>query len=115
MHDLAVEQEGDGGEADMGMRPHVDSLADMELGRPEMIEEDEGSDHASLGVRERAANGEMADIDAARHDHEIDGISGARSPGAGSLPGKKLMPVYSCPPSRIFHASGIEISPRHPT
>ncbi len=27
MHDLAVEQIGDGGEADMRMRPHVDAVA----------------------------------------------------------------------------------------
>ena len=46
MHDLAVEQEGDGGEADMGMRPHVDALAGAELRRPEVIEEDERPDHA---------------------------------------------------------------------
>src|SRR5262249_56024546 len=40
MHDLAVEQEGDGGEADMGMRPHVDALAGAKLRRSEVIEKD---------------------------------------------------------------------------
>src|SRR5262249_43930801 len=77
MHDLAVEQEGDPGKADMRMRPHVDALARAEMRRPEMVEEDERADHAPPGVRERAADVEMADIDAARHDDEIDGIGGA--------------------------------------
>ena len=81
MHDLAVEQEGDGGEPDMGMRPHVDALAGAELGRPEMVEEDERPDQAPLGVRERAAHREMADIDAARHHHEVDGVGGLRVAG----------------------------------
>ena len=81
MHDLPVEQEGDGGEADMGMRPHVDALTGAKLGRPEMIEEDEGPDHAPLGVRERAAHREMADVYAARHHDEVDGVSGFRIAG----------------------------------
>ncbi len=74
MHDLAVEEIGDGCKPDMGMRPHVDPLTGAEFGRAEMIEEDEGSDHAPARVRQRAAHGEMAEIDAARHDHEIDGV-----------------------------------------
>ena len=82
MHDLAIEQERDGGEPDMGMRPHVDALAGAELDRPEMVEEDEGPDHAPLDMGQRAADREAAEIDAARHDHEIDGIAGGRIAGS---------------------------------
>ena len=81
VHDLAVEQERHGGEPDMGMRPHVDALAGAELDRPEMIEEDERADHAALDVGQRAADREAAEIDAARHDHEIDGVGGRRVAG----------------------------------
>jgi hypothetical protein len=50
VHDLAVEQEGHGGKSDMWMRPHVDALAALEFGRPEMVEEDERADHAPPAV-----------------------------------------------------------------
>ena len=82
--DLAVEQKRDGGEADMRMRPHVDAVARAEFGRPEVIEEDEGADHAPLDVRQRAADRQMPEIDAARHDDEVDGVGSAarrREPG----------------------------------
>jgi len=44
VHDLAVEQIGDGGEADMGVRAYVHLARDAgrQFHRPEMIEEDEG-------------------------------------------------------------------------
>ena len=48
MEHLALEQVGDRGEADVRMRPHVDALADQELGRPHLVEEDEGPDHLLL-------------------------------------------------------------------
>src|SRR5262249_4558023 len=76
MHDLAVEQEGDGGEADMGMRPHIDALAGAKLRRPEMVEKDEGADHAPMHVGKGAAHRKVADVHAARHDHEVDRIGG---------------------------------------
>src|SRR5258706_134389 len=41
MHDLAVEQIGDGGEPDMRMRAYVDALAGAKLRRTHVIEEDE--------------------------------------------------------------------------
>jgi len=82
MHDLAIEQKGDGGEPDMGMRPHVDALAGTELDRPEMVEEDEGPDHAPFDVGQGAADRKAAEIDAARHDHEIDGVAGRRIAGS---------------------------------
>src|SRR5262245_58950337 len=78
MRDLAVEQERDGGEADMGMRPHVDALASTKLRRSEVIEKDEGADHAPIHVGKGAAHREVAYVDAARHDHEVDRIGSPR-------------------------------------
>ena len=44
-----------------------------------------------LGVRQRAAHLEAAEVDAARHDDQLDGVAGGHVAGVGSLPGKKLM------------------------
>ena len=46
MHDLAVEQVGDGGEPDVRVRPHVDAVAGLEHRSAQVIEEDERPDHA---------------------------------------------------------------------
>ena len=77
MHDLAVEQVGDGGQPDMRMRAHVDAVADEELGRAHLVEEDEGPDHLPPGRRQRAAHREAAEIAGARHDDLLDGIASA--------------------------------------
>jgi hypothetical protein len=70
MHDLAIEQIGDGREPDMRMRPHVEPGAGAEFSRAEMIEEDERSDHSRARRRQRAAHREaVAEVDRARHDH----------------------------------------------
>ena len=69
VHDLAVEQVGDGGEPDMRVRAHVEAVAGTEFGRAHMIEEDERADHARLRRRQRAAHREVAEIGGARHDH----------------------------------------------
>ena len=58
------------------MRANVDALAEQELRRPHLVEEDEGSDHLPLGRGQRAANLEAAEIAGARHDHHIDQIAG---------------------------------------
>ena len=98
VHDLAVEQEGDGGEPDVRMRPHVDALAAAELGRPEVIEEDEGADHAPLAVGQRAADREAAEIDAARNDHQFDGVAGCRVAGIWVLVGGEAHGlILGCP------------------
>ncbi len=77
MHDLAVEQIRHGGKPDMRMRPHVEPVAGAEFRRPEMIEEDEGPDHARARRRQRAPHREaVAEIDGARHDHLRDGVAG---------------------------------------
>ena len=94
MHDLAVEQIGDGREPDVGMRAHVDTRADQELGRPHLIEEDERSDHLLAGRGQRAAHGEAAEVAGARHDHLLDGIAGARIAGHGVVVG---LPAHNRP------------------
>ncbi len=78
MDDLALIEEGHGGEPDVRVRAHVDPVTGAELGRPEMVEEDERTDHPPVDVRQRATNREMPKIDAARHDDEVDGVGGGR-------------------------------------
>ena len=73
----------------MRMRPHVDALAAAKLRRPEMIEEDEWADHAPIDMRQRAADREVADVDAAGHDHEIDGVGGPLVAGRRVFAGKE--------------------------
>ena len=60
----------------MRMRPHIDPLAGHELHRPHLVEEDEGSDHLALAMRQRAAHLETAEITRPRHDHEFERIAG---------------------------------------
>jgi hypothetical protein len=61
----------------MRMRPHVHALAGEILHRSEMIEEDEGTDHLPLAMRQRAAHRKaVAEIAGARHDDEVDRIAG---------------------------------------
>ena len=90
MHDLAVEQVGDGGEPDMRMRPHVEAVAGLEHGRAEMIEEHERADHARLRRRQRAAHREaVAEIGGARHDHGLDRVALEFVAGGGVLAGEE--------------------------
>ena len=62
----------------MGVRAHVDAAADQELGRPHLVEEDEGPDHLLLGRGQGPAHLEAAEIAGARHDDVLDGVAGAR-------------------------------------
>src|SRR5439155_2756864 len=68
MHDLAVEQVGDGGKADMRVRPDVDAASGFELRRPHLVEEDERSDHAPSNRWQDSPNLEAAEIASSRHD-----------------------------------------------
>ncbi len=62
----------------MRVRPHVEPLPGDELNRPHLVEEDEGTDHLPLAVRQRAAHGEaVAQIAHARNDDELERIAGA--------------------------------------
>src|SRR5882724_11883775 len=76
MHDFAIKQEGQRCEPDMRVWPHIDALAVPQHGRSKVVEENEGADHSTLGVREGSADGEAAEIDAARHDDLINRIAG---------------------------------------
>ena len=63
MHLRAREKIGDGGEPDMGMRPHVDAAAWREIHRAEIIEEDEGPDAAPFGIGQDSIDDEsLAEI-----------------------------------------------------
>src|SRR6185312_10730117 len=97
MHDLALEQVGDGGEPDMRVRPHVHAGAAGEYRRTEMIEEDERPDHAALRRRQRAMHLEFAEIDRARHDHVRDRIARLRIAGDGILGRKETHALTSLP------------------
>ena len=83
MEHLALEQIGDGGEPDVRVRAHVDALADQELGRPHLVEEDEGPDHLLLRGRQGAPHLETAEIAGTRHDDVLDGVARARIAGYG--------------------------------
>src|SRR6185437_2587919 len=76
VHDLAVEQIGDGCKPNMRMRPHIETFAGAEFGGSEMIEEDERPDHARACGGQRAAYREaVAEIDRARHYDVGDGVA----------------------------------------
>src|SRR6516165_934520 len=77
MHDAAVEQVGDGGKANMRMRPHVHALAGHELHGTKMIEENEGADHLLLAVRQRAAyRKSIAEVAGARYEDKFERVAG---------------------------------------
>ena len=97
MHDLAVEQIADGGEPDMGMRPHVEAIAVAEFSRSEMVEENEWSDHARTRRRQRPAYREaVAEVHRPRRDHIGERVAGVgvarRRVGAG----KEAHAVLQC-------------------
>ena len=74
--DFAVIEVGQGGQPDMRMRPHVEPVAALELGRAEMIEKDERPDRPPAAVRQRAAHRKAIQINAARHHHGFERIAG---------------------------------------
>src|SRR6266581_5422864 len=76
MHDFAVKQEGQRRQPDVRVRANIDALAVAQDGRSKVVEEDEGADHATLGMREGPADGKAAEIDAARHDDLINRLAG---------------------------------------
>ena len=48
MMEVAAIEISDGAETDMRVRPHVNALSGQELGRPGLVEEDEGAHHLPL-------------------------------------------------------------------
>ena len=94
MHDLAVEQIGDGGEPDMRMRPHVDAVAGLEHRRAEMVEEDERvRPCASAPTAARDAPGSRRDRPSAARSAARRRRSRGRRRG-GVFAGKK---AHACP------------------
>ncbi len=85
VHDRPLEEIGEGGKADVRMRRHVEPVADGEIGRPHLVPEDEGADHAPAHSRQGTAHGKAADVRHPRHDHEIHRIAGRRIAGHGVL------------------------------
>ena len=78
MHDAAIEQVGDGGKSDVRVRAHVEPLPSDELNRSHLIEEDEGTDHLALAMRQRAAHREaVAEIAYARNNDELERVAGS--------------------------------------
>ena len=83
MDDLTVIEIGECRQADVRMRPHIDALPALELGRAEMIEENERSDGAAKRVWQRAADREPIEIDRARDDDDLERVTGVRIAGGG--------------------------------
>jgi Tfp pilus assembly protein PilF len=91
VHDPAVEQIGDGGEADVRVRAHVDALARHELHRAHLVEEDEGADHLALAVRQGAAHLEPPRSRARGTITRSSASQERLSPSTGSWSGIQLM------------------------
>ena len=80
MEDRALEQLGDGGQADMRVRTYIDALAGGEYDRAHMIEKDEGADLPPLCKGQDAAHFEVNQIGDPRINDNVDS-------GAGHLAG----------------------------
>jgi hypothetical protein len=93
VHDLAVEQVGRGGEADVRVRADVDALADDELRRAHLVPEDEGADHLPPRRGKGAADLEAAEVAGAGDDDGLDGVAGALVAGRGVVGG---LPAHGC-------------------
>ena len=76
VHDLAVEQIGDGRQADVGMRPHIHAGRRRGTRRPHLVEEEKGPDHLPLRRGQRSPHLEAAEVTGAGHDHRLDGVAG---------------------------------------
>src|SRR5215472_13274512 len=66
---FAVEQIRDGSEVDVRMWSDINTLSDAELGRPHLVEENEGADRLPHPRRQRTANLEAAKIAGAGYNH----------------------------------------------
>ena len=74
MHDLASEEVGERGKADVRMRTHVDAARDRrrKIHRSHVVEEHERADHAPLGEGKDSADFEAAEVAAPLRDRELD-------------------------------------------
>jgi hypothetical protein len=62
VHDFAGKQESYGRDSNMRVWPDVHALARWEIGRPHLIEENEGSDIPQLVGRQQSADTETAQV-----------------------------------------------------
>jgi hypothetical protein len=62
MHDLPIEQIGNGGKPNMRMGAHADAFAWRKLSRPHVIEEDKRTDFLAPAGRQHAPNTEAAQV-----------------------------------------------------
>ncbi len=93
MQDLAVEQVGDGGQADVRMGPHVDALAGPEVGRTHVIQEDERPHHPPRRVGQHALHLEpSAEVPAAALDDSFEHV---RAFLDARTPSKHISPVLA--------------------
>lgn len=72
--EIAAEQVGYGAEADMRVRPDVDTLAGQQLGRTGLVEEDKRPDHLSSRRRQGAPDLKAAKVAGARNDQGLDRV-----------------------------------------
>jgi hypothetical protein len=89
MLDLAVEQVGDGGKADMRMRLDVQRLAGPKQCRPHAVEEDERPYQPPTHRRQGPSHREAANVAGTRNDQLLDGVAGEGVAGQGVLAGKE--------------------------
>ena len=116
MHDLPLEHIGHGRQADMGMGPDVEPLAQQKFSGTKLVEEDEWPDHLRLLRRQSPAHLHATKIAHARHDDMVDGRarsgrrrdidgSGIGIHGAALLLGRKLSPLYLVPQACFAHCA----------
>jgi hypothetical protein len=89
MNDFAVIEISEGRQADMRMRPHVETMPALELRRAEVVEEDERPDGAAAHMRQRAPHGKSVQVDAARDDDHFQCVTGVAIACRRILAGEK--------------------------
>jgi len=106
MHDLALVQVAEGGEADMRVRPHVHRARDArrEIHRPHAVEENERPDHVLADGGQHAPDLEAAEIPPARLDDLLDHRAGlvqlsdhARQQLEAGLPKRSIRNTFPVP------------------
>src|SRR5262245_7884293 len=98
MHDFAVKQVGNGGKPDVRVGANVEAIAGAEFCRAEMIEENKRADHPRSRRGQGATDGEVAEIDSARHDDLAYRIALITVSGLRVLAGKE---THAMTPSTI--------------
>ena len=72
MVDRAFEQPGDCRKVDVGVRAHVHAAAEVELRRPELVDENEWADHGAFLGGENPSDLELAEIVGRRLKRKVD-------------------------------------------